>query len=279
VHQVLRTGEPEMMPEIPPDLIEGAARDEEHREILRELGLRSYVVVPLLARGRTLGVISLVAAESGRIYGQADLEFAQELALRAALAVDNARLYEEARKEIFERERAQAELRASRDQLEVVLRGVADGITAQDPTGRLIYANEVAARIAGYPSVQAMVETPAPERTEVLEVTDESGRPFPPDRLPGRRALQGEEGAEEVLRFRVLATGEERWALLRASPVFDERGKVSLAVNIFRDIKPNPGERRSRYEGCGRPSAPGWPATCTTASSRTSPTQRLRWGS
>ena len=236
VHQVLRTGEPEMMPEIPPDLIEGAARDEEHREILRELGLRSYIVVPLLARGRTLGVISLVAAESGRIYGQADLEFAQELARRAALAVDNARLYEKARKEIFERERAQAELRASRDQLEVVLRGVADGITAQDPTGRLIYANEVAARIAGYPSVQAMVETPDRERMEVLEVTDESGRPFPPDRLPGRRALQGEEGAEEVLRFRVLATGEERWALLRASPVFDTRGKVSLAVSIFRDI-------------------------------------------
>ena len=236
VPQVLRTGEPEMMPEIPPDLIEGAARDEEHREILRELGLRSYIVVPLLARGRTLGVISLVAAESGRIYGQADLEFAQELARRAALAVDNARLYEEARKEIAERERAQAELRASRDQLEVVLRGVADGITAQDPTGRLIYANEVAARIAGYPTVQAMVETPARERLEVLEVTDESGRPFPPERLPGRRALQGEEGAEEVLRFRVLATGEERWALVRAAPVFDERGRVSLAVNIFRDI-------------------------------------------
>src|SRR5918997_479650 len=64
VHEVLRTGEPEMMSEIPPGLIEDAARDEEHREILRELGLKSYMVVPLLARGRTLGVISLISAES-----------------------------------------------------------------------------------------------------------------------------------------------------------------------------------------------------------------------
>src|SRR5919107_5366270 len=55
VHQVLRTGEPEMMSEIPPELIEDAARDEEHREILRELGLKSYMVVPLIARRRTLG--------------------------------------------------------------------------------------------------------------------------------------------------------------------------------------------------------------------------------
>lgn len=236
VHQVLRTGEPEMMSEIPPELIEGAARDEEHREILRELGLRSYMVVPLLARGRTLGAISLVAAESGQVYGESDLEFARELARRAALAVDNAKLFEEARREISERRRAQEELRASRDQLEVILRGVADGITAQDATGRLIYANDVAARIAGYPSVRAMIETSVTDRISILSVTDESGQPFPPERLPGRRALQGEEGAEELLRYRTLTTGEERWTVAKAAPVFGERGEVRVAVSIFRDI-------------------------------------------
>jgi len=65
--------------------------------------------------------------------------------------LDNARLYEEAQKEIAEREWAQAELRSSRDELEVILGGVADGVTAQDPTGRVIYANEKAARMVGYP--------------------------------------------------------------------------------------------------------------------------------
>jgi PAS domain S-box-containing protein len=92
VPQVLRTGEPELVPEIPEELLQASAQDEEHRRIIRSLGLKSYMVVPLIARGRTLGAITLVSAESGRRYGRADLETAQELALRAAFAVDNARL-------------------------------------------------------------------------------------------------------------------------------------------------------------------------------------------
>src|SRR5215212_9333280 len=93
VGQVSRTGRSELVPEIPESLLGEAARDAEHREILRGLGLKSYMIVPLVARGRTLGAISLVSAESGRRYGEAELELAQELARRAALAVDNARLY------------------------------------------------------------------------------------------------------------------------------------------------------------------------------------------
>ncbi len=95
VARTLRTGQAELVAEIPEPLLEEAARDAEHREILRKLGLKSYVIVPLVARGRTLGAITLVSAESGRRYGHADLELAEELARRAALAVDNARLYRE----------------------------------------------------------------------------------------------------------------------------------------------------------------------------------------
>jgi len=241
---VLRTGRPEIYPEVTEAMLEATARDAEHLELLRKIGFTSVIIVPMASRGRPLGAITLVSAESGRIFGEADLRLAEELARRAATAVDNAGLYGEARREIAERERAQAKLRASRDQLEVVLRGVADGVTAQDPTGRVIYANEVAARIAGYPSVRAMMETPMPDRLNILEVTDESGRPFPPERLPGRRALSGEEGAEEVLRFRVLGTGEERWTVAKATPVFDERGEVVMAVSIFRDVT----ERRRAEE-------------------------------
>ena len=66
-------------------------------ELLRAWSPKSYLCVPLIARGRTLGAITLVTAESGRRYGDADLELAEELAGRAALAVDNARLYDETR--------------------------------------------------------------------------------------------------------------------------------------------------------------------------------------
>ncbi len=118
VHQVLRTGQPALIPEIPESLLDESARDEEHRKMLHELGLKAFMIVPLVARGRMLGAISLVAAESGRRYEQADLELAEDLARRAALAVDNARLYEEARKEITVRKRIEAALQERATELE-----------------------------------------------------------------------------------------------------------------------------------------------------------------
>jgi len=239
LYNVLRTGESEMMADIPEELVEQAARDEWHRELLTKLELRSYMVVPLVTRGRTLGAISFIAAESGRRYGEADLRLAEELARRAAYAVDNARLYEEAQKEIAERRWAQEELRASRDQLEAVLRGVAEGITAQDPTGKVIYANDAAARLTGFASVQEVMNSSPADLIARYEVLDEEGNPFPLDRLPGRRALAGEEGVEEVIRYRILATGEERWTRVKAMPIFGERGTVLMAVNILSDITEN----------------------------------------
>ena len=95
VHEVLRTGKSQLLREIPASMIEAAAQDEEHLRMLRELDLRSAMIVPMVARGRALGAISLVFAESGRLYGESDLELAEDLARRAAMAVDNARLFEE----------------------------------------------------------------------------------------------------------------------------------------------------------------------------------------
>jgi PAS domain S-box-containing protein len=235
VHHAIRTGQPQIMSEIPAELVEQAARDDEHREILRKLGLRSYMVVPLVARGKTLGAITFVTAESGRNYGEADLGLAVELAHRAALAVDNAWLYEEAQKEIAERRWAEEELRGSRDQLEIILRGVADGVVAQDASGRLFYANEKAARMSGYSSAKAFVEASPEEILSKFEILDAEGNPFPPEELPGRRVLKGEEAAEEVLRFRIRETGEERWSVVAAMPVFGEE-RVRMAVTIMRDI-------------------------------------------
>lgn len=93
VYNVLRTGKPEFYPEIPEEMLIAGAVDDEHMKIIRELGLKSAIVAPLIARGRTLGALTLVSAESGRRYTEADLELASELARRAALAVDNARLH------------------------------------------------------------------------------------------------------------------------------------------------------------------------------------------
>jgi signal transduction histidine kinase len=77
------------------DLTRAEIADAEHLDVIRRLGIRSYMLVPLVARGRSLGVIGLAATQPGR-YGPADLTLLEVLARRAALAVDNARLYAEA---------------------------------------------------------------------------------------------------------------------------------------------------------------------------------------
>jgi PAS domain S-box-containing protein len=106
VPNVLRTGRAEFYPQIDQERLALATRNQELAEILRREGLRSCMIVPLIARNRTLGTITLVTAESGRHYDQTDLALAEDLAHRIALAVDNARLYREARDAVTAREEA-----------------------------------------------------------------------------------------------------------------------------------------------------------------------------
>ena len=219
---VIRTGEPELTPRIPPELLETMASDEEHLAILRELRFHSYMIVPLRAHGRVFGDIALVTAESERVYGPDDLVSAQALADRCALYIDSARLY--------------AEQQAARKELQAILEGVADAVTAQDAQGRIVFANPAAARLAGYESPAAMMAAPVEKMHQAFDILDEQRRPFPAERFPGRRALMGETPPPEVVRYRPAGGGPARWARLKAQPVRDESGDVRLAINVIEDI-------------------------------------------
>ena len=94
--QVARTGRAELVPEVTEALLAKAARDPDHLDLFRQLGLASHICVPLVARGRTLGTLSVATSGAGRRYTREDLAFTEEVAARAALAVDNVRLYREA---------------------------------------------------------------------------------------------------------------------------------------------------------------------------------------
>jgi signal transduction histidine kinase len=95
VAAVARGGQSEIHPTISDEMLVRSARDEEHLRITRELGLRSAMIVPLVARGRSLGAITMIRAESADPYGADDLALAEELGRRAGIAVDNARLFGE----------------------------------------------------------------------------------------------------------------------------------------------------------------------------------------
>src|SRR5688572_30096792 len=96
VAHVLRTGRSEIVPEVTDLTWAARALGVEHPELLRELGARSYMCVPLQARGKILGAITLVRALPPRRYTDADLVLAEDFAGRSASAIENARLYEEA---------------------------------------------------------------------------------------------------------------------------------------------------------------------------------------
>jgi PAS domain S-box-containing protein len=131
---VVRTGKSELAAEISEERLAELAQDDFHLGLVRELGVQSYMCVPLVAHGEVLGVISLVAAESGRRYAPDDLALAEELARRAGTAIENAQLYREAE------ERAQAAR---------VLETIADGVFLVDADGVVRLWNRAAETISG----------------------------------------------------------------------------------------------------------------------------------
>jgi len=104
VPRVLRTGQADLYPDIADEVLIAAARDAAHLALLREVGMRSAMVVPLAARERVFGAVTLVSAESGRRYDADDLALAEDLAQRCAVAIENARLYREAREAVRARD-------------------------------------------------------------------------------------------------------------------------------------------------------------------------------
>ncbi len=221
--QVARSGRSELYPNITDEMLMAAARSEEELAIARQVGYSSLMLVPLVARGKTIGVVTFVATESGKKYTERDLALAEELGRRAGVALDNARLYNE--------------VQQARNQLEIILQGVADGIIVYDKDSRIIYANEAAARMTGYTSVEDLQQSRPLEPTRRFEITDEQGRPFPLDRLTHKRVLAGEREAQAIIGYTQKAGGlPERWSLVTSSPVYNEQGEILFVITITHDI-------------------------------------------
>jgi PAS domain S-box-containing protein len=134
VGTVIATGKPALVPEITDAMLAKRTVDEIHLGLMRELGLRSLVCVPMFVRGKTVGAISFVAAESRRRFDERDVELAEELAQRAATSIENARLYEE----------VEQRARAAR-----VLETIADGVVLLDNDGVIRLWNSAAEAITG----------------------------------------------------------------------------------------------------------------------------------
>jgi len=150
-------------------------------------------------------------------------------------AEDEARRAAEERATREQLERDTREIRRSRDQLDLILRSITEGVMAQDPNGHLVFANDAAAHLCGWSSGRAMLASSLEDIQDRFQIFRDDGTPFPAAELPGRQALQGA-ASSAIIRFRVKPNGEERWSFVSSAPVFDAEGRVDLAVTVFREF-------------------------------------------
>jgi PAS domain S-box-containing protein len=131
---------------------------------------------------------------------------------------------------------SEARYRALSHRLEIVLEGVADGITVQDRSGRLVFANTAAAKMCGFATAEELLSTSPAEIMGRFSMLDSEGKPFLAEALPGRRVLAGQPPSSAVIHVREHASDREWWVLLRANAVYDADGHPELAINIWHDV-------------------------------------------
>lgn len=223
VGAAVRSGNAQLIPVFSEATLQAMAQNEDDLQLLRSLRMRSAVVIPLSARGRTIGALTLLVSEhSGRSYSPEDQAFVEVVAGRVALALDNAGLF--------------TEVQTMEAQLGAALGSLSEAVTIQNPQGNLIYANEAAARLLGYDSPQALIATPADQIMQRFSAFREGGEPLQVGDLPGRRVILGEGSQPLILRVVDRETGEQRWRRTQSSAVLDDRGEVRMVVNVIADV-------------------------------------------
>jgi serine phosphatase RsbU (regulator of sigma subunit) len=120
--------------------------------------------------------------------------------------------------------------------LDILFDHASEGVTVQDRSGRLIYANDEAARLLGMGSGAELLKTPPGALLSGFDMIDRSGAPLTPDGLPGRKVMAGAPVAEAVLGYRKHGSPRVRWSRVRASPIRNDAGEVILVLNFFNDI-------------------------------------------
>ena len=195
-------------------------------EWLRGLGLRSSITVAMLARDRMLGALTLSTAWSGRRYSLHDVRFAQALASRVALALDNAGLF--------------SDLESVERRMDNVMSILDEAVVIHDSDGELVFANPAAARLMGFDSAQeggpGPTSTPTAAIRDRFVIRSEDGTTLPPELLVGRRALAGESTEPLVLRVSPREGGRERWLITRAKPILGPEGKALYSVTAIEDV-------------------------------------------
>ena len=220
--RVVLTGKSVLVQDFNEEFLSAAAHDEADLEFMRSVGCGAAIFVPVKARGRILGAATLLTTGARTRYKPDDLAFAELLASRFALALDNAGL--------------SSELLGTQNRMAAIMGNLAEAVTVQDLDGNLIYTNQTGAELLGFDTVEDVLLATSRELLDRFEMLHPDGRPITVQELPGRRVLAGQSPSPMLVRSIRKSTGEEGWHMVKASAIRDATGKPVLAVNVMEDV-------------------------------------------
>jgi PAS domain S-box-containing protein len=197
------------------------AQDADDLAFLQSVQPCSSIVAAMTSRGRSLGTVTLVTAWSKRRYTDDDVHFAQVLANRIALALDNAGLF--------------SDLESVERRLDAVMSMINEAVAVHDASGRLVYVNDASARWLGFSSPEEALEAEPWELLGRFEAWREDGTSLKED-LTNERPQRGPLPSGELIRITLRATGEERWAVVSSEPIRGPDGRFLYAVTTINDV-------------------------------------------
>jgi len=213
---------PRWLPKMRDEDLRRLSHDDDDLEFLRSLEIRSSISVPLTARDRNLGVLTLFTTWSGRRYELDDVRFAQILAGRMGLALDNAGLF--------------SDLESIERRMDSVMSIVDEAVVIHGAEGELIFANPAAARMLGLESAGQAVAEQTERIGERFLIRDESGREVGAEALAGRPAMNGPPVEQQTLRVVERISGRERWVRTKAKPIHGAAGEILYSVTVIEDV-------------------------------------------
>jgi PAS domain S-box-containing protein len=212
--EVLRTNKPLLVADVTEEMLRSSARDEAHLSLLRELDPRSLIVVPLVTRGRSAGVVTFVSCQAARRYDASDVALAEELVRRFGLAMENARLHRDLKMALRQRQERDRQLR-------MVFRHMPGTVWAVDRELRVTYATGRLLNVAGV-DARALVGTTV---YDFLGIRD----PVDPVIAHHFAALRGETSSFDYA-FR------DRWYAVLIEALRDDAGRIVGCVGAAFDV-------------------------------------------
>jgi len=220
--RVIITGKSEVYPTVSDEMVRAASKNEEEYQLIKRIGICSVMIVPLVVRGKPFGAMSFIMTEdSGRSYERKDLLLAEEFAYRAAMALENARLYKQAQDEIEER-------KAAEHRLEISQKAGHIGTYEIDLVNKTVYWS---------PELERLFGLQPGSFGGTHNAWFEFVHPDDKQQMIQERDRQLAEGDELELEFRIIhPDGTVRWIFSKGRYFRDKNGKPTKTVGINMDI-------------------------------------------